>query len=57
WVEGRTCQEWCGGFLCVDGTAFNLSQKPGWHRQKFKLLSYCSSTLIFFCFLGQAYTF
>ncbi|KAG2073882.1 hypothetical protein BDR04DRAFT_1009274 [Suillus decipiens] len=24
WVEGKTCWEWHGGFLCVDGTPFNL---------------------------------
>ncbi|KAG2340370.1 hypothetical protein BDR05DRAFT_1035276 [Suillus weaverae] len=35
WVEGRTCREWCGGFLCVDGTPFNLFQKPGWHGEGF----------------------
>ncbi|KAG2048435.1 hypothetical protein BDR06DRAFT_984800 [Suillus hirtellus] len=35
WVEGRTCQEWCGGFLCVNGTPFNLFQKPGWHGEGF----------------------
>jgi hypothetical protein len=34
-VEGKTCQEWCGGFLCVDGTPFNLFQKPGWHGEGF----------------------
>ncbi|KAG2045441.1 hypothetical protein BDR06DRAFT_900679, partial [Suillus hirtellus] len=35
WVEGRTCQEWRSGFLCVDGTPFNLFQKPGWHGEGF----------------------
>lgn len=35
WVEERTCPEWRGGFLCVDGTPFNLFQKPGWHGEGF----------------------
>lgn len=35
WVEQRTCREWRGGFLCVDGTPFNLFQKPGWHGEGF----------------------
>jgi hypothetical protein len=35
WVEQRTCCEWRGGFLCVDGTPFNLFQKPGWHGEGF----------------------
>ncbi|KAG2068200.1 hypothetical protein BDR04DRAFT_1129317 [Suillus decipiens] len=35
WVEGRTCQEWHSGFLCIDGTSFNLFQKPGWHGEGF----------------------
>ncbi|KAG2064502.1 hypothetical protein BDR04DRAFT_1130752 [Suillus decipiens] len=35
WVEGKTCQKWCGGFLCVDSTPFNLFQKPGWHGEGF----------------------
>ena len=35
WVESRSCMEWRGGFLCVDGSPFNLFQKPGWHREGF----------------------
>jgi len=35
WVEERTCREWRNGFLCVDGTPFNLYQKPGWHGEGF----------------------
>ncbi|KAG2065255.1 hypothetical protein BDR04DRAFT_1033229 [Suillus decipiens] len=35
WVEERTCPEWRGGFLSVDGTPFNLFQKPGWHGEGF----------------------
>jgi hypothetical protein len=35
WVEGKTCWEWRGGFLCVDSTPFNLFQKPGWHGEGF----------------------
>jgi len=35
WVEERTCPEWRGGFLCVDGTPFNLFQKPGLHGEGF----------------------
>ncbi|KIN94629.1 hypothetical protein M404DRAFT_167801, partial [Pisolithus tinctorius Marx 270] len=31
YVEERTCPHWKGGFLCVDGTPFNLFQKPGLH--------------------------
>ncbi|KAG2070556.1 hypothetical protein BDR04DRAFT_1018586, partial [Suillus decipiens] len=27
--------EWHGGFLCIDGTPFNLFQKPGWHGEGF----------------------
>ncbi|KIJ14529.1 hypothetical protein PAXINDRAFT_24245, partial [Paxillus involutus ATCC 200175] len=35
WVESKTCVEWRNGFLCVDGTPFNLFQKPGWHGEGF----------------------
>ncbi|KIJ10847.1 hypothetical protein PAXINDRAFT_85400, partial [Paxillus involutus ATCC 200175] len=35
YVEVRTCPQWKGGFLCVDGTPFNLFQKPGWHGEGF----------------------
>ncbi|KIJ20707.1 hypothetical protein PAXINDRAFT_66377 [Paxillus involutus ATCC 200175] len=35
YVEAKTCAEWKGGFLCVDGTPFNLFQKPGWHGEGF----------------------
>ncbi|KAG2070072.1 hypothetical protein BDR04DRAFT_1019830, partial [Suillus decipiens] len=35
WVEEHTCWEWCGGFLCVDSTPFNVYQKPGWHGEGF----------------------
>ncbi|KAG2154156.1 uncharacterized protein EDB93DRAFT_1239541 [Suillus bovinus] len=35
WVEEQTCPEWRGGFLCIDGTPFNLFQKPGWHGEGF----------------------
>jgi hypothetical protein len=31
YVEERTCSQWKGGFLCVDGTSFPLFQKPGWY--------------------------
>jgi hypothetical protein len=56
WVEQHTCREWRGGFLCVDGTPFNLFQKPGWHGEGFfdKKSNYsltaqaCSSFLIDF---------
>ncbi|KIJ05731.1 hypothetical protein PAXINDRAFT_93062, partial [Paxillus involutus ATCC 200175] len=35
WVESKTCVEWRNSFLCVDGTPFNLFQKPGWHGEGF----------------------
>ncbi|KIK19891.1 hypothetical protein PISMIDRAFT_106775 [Pisolithus microcarpus 441] len=35
WVESRSCPEWRGGFLCVDGSPINLFQKPGWHGEGF----------------------
>ena len=35
WVESHSCMEWRGGFLCVDGSPFNLFQKPGWHGEGF----------------------
>ncbi|KIO08006.1 hypothetical protein M404DRAFT_134955, partial [Pisolithus tinctorius Marx 270] len=35
YVEERTCPQWKGGFLCVDGTPFNLFQKPGLHGEGF----------------------
>ena len=35
WVESHSCFEWRGGFLCVDGSPFNLFQKPGWHGEGF----------------------
>ncbi|KAF9226095.1 hypothetical protein BS17DRAFT_800897 [Gyrodon lividus] len=35
WVESCTCVEWRDGFLCVNGTPFNLFQKPGWHGEGF----------------------
>ncbi|KIK17969.1 hypothetical protein PISMIDRAFT_110346, partial [Pisolithus microcarpus 441] len=31
WVESHSCPEWSGGFMCVDGSPFNLFQKLGWH--------------------------
>ncbi|KIK77201.1 hypothetical protein PAXRUDRAFT_167526, partial [Paxillus rubicundulus Ve08.2h10] len=34
-VEAKTCTEWRGGFLSVEGTPFNLFQKPGWHGEGF----------------------
>jgi hypothetical protein len=30
-VEKHTCEEWCNGFLLVDGTKFTLFQRPGLH--------------------------
>lgn len=33
YVEERTCSQWKGGFLCVDGTSFPLFQKPGWYGE------------------------
>ncbi|KAG1869882.1 hypothetical protein F4604DRAFT_1926667 [Suillus subluteus] len=35
YVESKTCCEWCGGFLCVDGTLSPLHEKPGWHGEGF----------------------
>ena len=35
YVEERTCPEWRRGFLTVDGTPFNLYQKPGWYGEGF----------------------
>ncbi|KAF8422344.1 hypothetical protein L210DRAFT_3319839, partial [Boletus edulis BED1] len=35
WVESRSCPAWRNGFLCVDGTTFNLFQKPGYHGEGF----------------------
>ncbi|KAH7917754.1 hypothetical protein BV22DRAFT_989561, partial [Leucogyrophana mollusca] len=35
YCEQRTCPEWRGGYLCVNGTPFNLFQKPGWHGEVF----------------------
>ena len=35
YVEEKTCAQWKGGFLCVDGTPFKLFQKPGWHGEGF----------------------
>ncbi|KAG2070755.1 hypothetical protein BDR04DRAFT_1128369 [Suillus decipiens] len=31
----KTCHEWHGGFLCVDGTLSPLHKKPGWHGDGF----------------------
>ena len=35
WVESHSCMGWRGGFLCVDGSPFNLFQKPSWHGEGF----------------------
>ncbi|KIM58477.1 hypothetical protein SCLCIDRAFT_1190973, partial [Scleroderma citrinum Foug A] len=35
WVESKGCFDWRNGFLCVDGSLFNLFQKPGWHGEGF----------------------
>ncbi|KAG2064170.1 hypothetical protein BDR04DRAFT_1035994 [Suillus decipiens] len=35
WVEEKTCWEWCGSFVCINGTLFNLFWKPGWHSEGF----------------------
>ncbi|KIM64650.1 hypothetical protein SCLCIDRAFT_114801 [Scleroderma citrinum Foug A] len=35
WVERKGCFDWRNGFLCVDGSPFNLFQKPGWHGEGF----------------------
>jgi hypothetical protein len=35
WIEGKTIPAWRGGFLCIDGTTFNLFQKPGLHGEVF----------------------
>jgi hypothetical protein len=35
WVESKSCPAWRNGFLCVDGTTFNLFQKPGYHGEGF----------------------
>ena len=35
YVEEKTCAEWRRGFLTVDGTPFNLFQKPGWYGEGF----------------------
>ena len=35
WVERKGCFDWRNGFLCVDGSLFNLFQKPGWHGEGF----------------------
>lgn len=35
YVQEKTCSQWKGGFLCVDGTPFKLYQKPGWHGEGF----------------------
>ncbi|KIM55072.1 hypothetical protein SCLCIDRAFT_135412 [Scleroderma citrinum Foug A] len=35
WVESHSCMGWRKGFLCVDGSPFNLFQKPGWHGEGF----------------------
>ena len=35
YVAKKTCSQWKGGFLCVDGTPFKLFQKPGWHGEGF----------------------
>jgi len=35
WVENKGCFDWRNGFLCMDGSPFNLFQKPGWHGEGF----------------------
>ncbi|KIK12923.1 hypothetical protein PISMIDRAFT_119986 [Pisolithus microcarpus 441] len=35
WVKSCSCPEWRGGFMCVNGSPFNLFQKPGWHGEGF----------------------
>ncbi|EGN97083.1 hypothetical protein SERLA73DRAFT_57521 [Serpula lacrymans var. lacrymans S7.3] len=33
WVRSRTTRAWEGGWLCADGSGFNLYQKPGLHGE------------------------
>ncbi|KAG2072897.1 hypothetical protein BDR04DRAFT_1012425, partial [Suillus decipiens] len=35
YIEKKTCIEWHGGFLCVNGTLSPLHEKPGWHGEGF----------------------
>ncbi|KIK92251.1 hypothetical protein PAXRUDRAFT_147731, partial [Paxillus rubicundulus Ve08.2h10] len=35
WVKSKTCVAWQNGFLCVDGTPFNIFQKLGWQGEGF----------------------
>jgi len=35
WVENKGCFDWWNRFLCMDGSPFNLFQKPGWHGEGF----------------------
>ncbi|EGN93969.1 hypothetical protein SERLA73DRAFT_156087 [Serpula lacrymans var. lacrymans S7.3] len=34
WVKKQVCEAWENGYLSVDGTTFNLFQKPGHHVDK-----------------------
>ncbi|EGO26454.1 hypothetical protein SERLADRAFT_360716 [Serpula lacrymans var. lacrymans S7.9] len=35
WVKKQVCEAWENGYLSVDGTTFNLFQKPGHHGETF----------------------
>ena len=50
WVESRSCPAWRNGFLCVDGTTFNLFQKPGYHGEGFYDHKSCYSLSNQVCF-------
>ena len=52
WVEAQCgIPEWRNGFLCVDGSPFNLFQKPGWHGEGFydRKSRYSLSSQVCFC--------
>ncbi|KAH7919060.1 hypothetical protein BV22DRAFT_1023626 [Leucogyrophana mollusca] len=53
WCEARTCREWRGGYLSVDGSPFNLFQKPGWHGEVFfdRKSNYSLTAQVRGCFL------
>ena len=50
WIESMSCPAWRNGFLCVDGTTFNLFQKPGYHGEGFYDCKSCYSLSNQVCF-------
>ncbi|KAG2343428.1 hypothetical protein BDR05DRAFT_884380 [Suillus weaverae] len=53
YVQSKSCPEWQNGILAVDGSFFNLHQKPGHYRESFysRKSQYSLNCQIFYLFI------